>query len=96
LFDDFTRSFYQSDVLVLLPIYAAGEDKIQGVDSQLLCEGIKQHGHKDACFFDDMGKAVAHVKQIAGKDDIVLTLGAGDIWKAGGMLLSGGNKNENI
>jgi UDP-N-acetylmuramate--alanine ligase len=95
LFDEFTRSFYQSDVLVLLPIYAAGEDKIQGVDSQLLYEGIKQHGHKDACFFDDMGKAVAHVKQIAGKDDIVLTLGAGDIWKAGAMLLSGGNKNEN-
>ncbi|MCU0600284.1 MAG: UDP-N-acetylmuramate--L-alanine ligase, partial [Desulfobacterales bacterium] len=95
LFDEFSRSFYQSDVLMLLPIYPAGEDKIQGVDSRQLCEGIKQHGHKDASFFDNMEKAVAHVKQVAGKNDIVLTLGAGDIWKAGVMLLTGGNKNEN-
>jgi UDP-N-acetylmuramate--alanine ligase len=92
LFHEFTRSFYQSDAVVLLPIYPAGEDKIRGVDSQLLCEGIKQHGHKDACFFDDMAKAVAHVRQMARKDDIVLTLGAGDIWKAGAMLLSGGRE----
>jgi UDP-N-acetylmuramate--alanine ligase len=93
LFDEFTRSFYQSDILAILPIYAAGEDKIHGVDSPLLCEGIRQHGHKDVSYFEDMGKAVAHVRQIAGKDDIVLTLGAGDIWKAGTMLLSGENRN---
>jgi UDP-N-acetylmuramate--alanine ligase len=79
----------------LLPVYAAGEEKIEGVDSRLLCEGIRQHGHKDVSFYEDTGKAVAHVKQIAGKEDIVLTLGAGDIWKAGMMLLAGGNKNGN-
>ncbi len=94
LFDEFTRSFYQCDVLVLLPIYAAGEDKIDGVDSRRLYEGIKQHGHKDVCFFDDMAAAAAHVRNIAEQGDIVLTLGAGDVWKAGAMLLAGGKKSR--
>ena len=76
---------------MVLPIYAAGEDRIEGVESSLLCEGIKQHGHKDAYFFEDMEKAVEYVKQTIRKDDIFLTLGAGDVWKAGKMLLARNN-----
>lgn len=89
LFDEFTRAFYQSDVLVLLPIYPAGEDKIEGIDSHLLYEGIKQHGHKDVHCFDDLENAVDYVRRVLSSGDIVLTLGAGDIWKASGMLLAG-------
>ena len=40
LFDEFSRAFYQSDVLVVLPIYAASEDPIEGVSAAALCEGI--------------------------------------------------------
>jgi UDP-N-acetylmuramate--alanine ligase len=52
LFDEFTRAFYQSDVLVVMPIYAASEKKIEGVSSQNLCEGIKAHGHKEVIYAD--------------------------------------------
>ncbi len=87
LFGEFSRSFYQSDVLALLPIYPAGEDRIEGIDSVMLKEAIKNHGHKDVSYFTDAADAIAYLKEIMKKGDIVLTLGAGDVWKAGETLL---------
>ena len=87
LFDDFTRSFYQSDMLVVLPIYAASEKAIKGVDSQLLFEEIRAHGHKDVVFMPSFTAAVSHLKQTLTTGDILLTLGAGDVYKLGETLL---------
>ncbi|MBU4414927.1 MAG: UDP-N-acetylmuramate--L-alanine ligase [Desulfobacteraceae bacterium] len=87
LFNEFTRSFYQSDLLVVLPIYPAGEEKIEGIDSYSLCEGIRTHGHKEAAFKEDFKEAVSHLKEILEQGDILLTLGAGDVWKIGEEIL---------
>ena len=87
LFDDFTRSFYQSDVLLVLPIYAAGEKRIEGLSAQDLCEGIKAHGHKEVFCATDMKKALAYLKKNLKPGDMLLTLGAGDVWKVGAELL---------
>jgi len=87
LFDEFTRSFYQSDTLILLPIYAASEKPIEGVDAKHLCEGIKEHGHKDVSFANDFNEALSMVTGCAQKGDIVLTLGAGDVYTLGEKLL---------
>jgi UDP-N-acetylmuramate--alanine ligase len=87
LFEEFTRAFYQSDLLVVLPIYAAGEEKIEGVESAALFEEIRRHGHKDVVYTEDMETAVSHLKKILTKNDILLTLGAGDVFKVGEMLL---------
>ena len=87
LFDDFTRSFYQSDMLVVLPIYAASEKAIKGVDSQLLFEEIRAHGHKDVVFMPSFKTAASHLKQTLTAGDILLTLGAGDVYKLGETLL---------
>ncbi|UCG05094.1 MAG: UDP-N-acetylmuramate--L-alanine ligase [Desulfobacterales bacterium] len=89
LFDDFTRAFYQSDLLVVLPIYAAGENKIAGVSGQALCEGIRAHGHKEVYCAQDFEAAVSHLKQILKPGDILLSLGAGDVWKVGMEILGG-------
>ena len=87
LFDDFTRSFYQSDLLLVMPIYAAGEEEIKGVNGHDLCEDIMAHGHKQVICVKDMDEAVACLKdKIIGRD-IVLTLGAGDVWMVGEKLL---------
>lgn len=88
LFDEFTRAFYQSDLLMVLPIYSAGEAVIQGVDSRDLCEGIKEHGHKDVMFADSIASAVSLLKQVLKPNDLLLTLGAGDVWKLGEMVLA--------
>ncbi|MCD6586361.1 MAG: UDP-N-acetylmuramate--L-alanine ligase [Desulfobacteraceae bacterium] len=87
LYDEFTRSFYQSDLLVLLPVYAAGEEPIKGINNVMLCEGIKSHGHKDVTCFNEMPAAVDYLAKVAKQGDIVLTLGAGDVWKCGESLI---------
>jgi len=87
LFDEFTRGFYQSDLLMVLPIYSAGEPVIEGVDSRQLCRGIKEHGHKDVHYVESMESAVSQLSKFLKPKDLVLTLGAGDVWKAGTMLL---------
>jgi UDP-N-acetylmuramate--alanine ligase len=88
LFDEFTRAFYQSDLLVVLPIYSAGEQKIPGVDGPVLCEGIKSHGHKNVHYRKDFTAAIRFLKKVLKSGDILLTLGAGDVWKIGMQILS--------
>ena len=87
LFDDFTRAFYQSDLVVVLPIYAAGEKKIKGVEGHTLFEGIRSHGHREVVYMQDFETAVSHLKKVLTQSDILLTLGAGDVWKVGEMIL---------
>ena len=87
LFDDFTRAFYQSDLLLVMPIYSAGEDKIDGVDGHDLCEDIMAHGHKQVICVKDKDEAVESLKANIADRDIVLTLGAGDVWMVGEKLL---------
>jgi len=87
LFNDFTRAFYQSDLLLVMPIYSAGEDKIDGVDGHNLCEDIMAHGHKQVICVKDMNEAVACLRDNLMDRDIVLTLGAGDVWMVGEKLL---------
>jgi UDP-N-acetylmuramate--alanine ligase len=83
LYDDFTRSFYQSDMLVVLPIYPAGEKRIEGIDSDRLSKGIRAHGHKDVIYMEDFESTALYLKETLKAGDILLTLGAGDVWKIG-------------
>ncbi len=94
LFDDFTRAFYQSDHLLILPVYSAGEKKIEGVDSVSLCEGIASHGHKEVSYIEGHESAVKYLNRLLRKNDILLTQGAGDVWKIGMAVLDGLMKNK--
>jgi len=88
LFDDFARSFYQADVLMVLPIYAASEKPIAGVDSRNLCESIQAHGHKDVHFVEDIETATDLLAGMVTAEDVVLTLGAGNVYQVGEALLA--------
>lgn len=87
LYYEFTRSFYQSDILIVLPIYPAGEKKIINVHARNLHQGIQDRGHKHAVFMEDHESAVAYLKDILKSGDILLTLGAGDVWRIGPEVL---------
>lgn len=87
LFDEFSRSFYQSDVLVILPIYPAGEKPIANVTGEALCDSIRDHGHKDVIFKETPHAAITYLKEKAVRNDVVLTLGAGNVWKIGEEFL---------
>jgi UDP-N-acetylmuramate--alanine ligase len=87
LFKDFLTSFHQADVLVVTGIYPAGEDPIPGVSVQELYEGIKGHGHKDVTLVPDKSEILKRLLPRLQPGDMVLTLGAGDIWKVGEALI---------
>jgi UDP-N-acetylmuramate--alanine ligase len=87
LFDDFTRAFYQSDVLLVMPIYSAGESTIEGIGHESLAEGIRAHGHKNAAAVSDETGAIAMLKNTLQPGDILLTLGAGNVYQVGEEML---------
>jgi UDP-N-acetylmuramate--alanine ligase len=87
LYDGFVTAFYQADVLIVNDIYPAGEKKIKGVDGRWLFEGIKEHGHKDVVYIPDRAGTVAYLMEILREDDLLITLGAGDVWHIGRDIL---------
>ena len=87
LYDQFVVSFNHADVLIISPIYGAGEEPIPGVDSSSIYQGIKDHGHRAvtwcSCKEDVTSLLLAEVKP----GDVVLTLGAGDVHLIGTEVL---------
>ena len=86
LLKEFFTAFNQADVLFLLDIYPAGEDPIPGVKAENLYEGIKGHGHKDVTLVPDRKEILEHLLPRLKTGDLVITLGAGDVWKIGETL----------
>jgi UDP-N-acetylmuramate--alanine ligase len=87
LFDEFLTAFEGADRLVLTEIYAAGEDPIAGATGEALYQAIKRKGHIDVEFVPDKGEIAAQLASKLQRGDIVLTLGAGDIYKVGETLV---------
>jgi UDP-N-acetylmuramate--alanine ligase len=85
--EDFARAFYHTDVLVVLPIYAAGEEQIPGITAERLVDQIKKFGHRDVCYAPDFAGARKILKEKLQDGDLLLTLGAGDVWKVGEEFL---------
>ena len=87
LMDDFARAFYGADVLLLVDIYPASEDPIEGITSQALVEKIERFGHRHVEYLGHLSNAVPKLQEIAQPGDIVLTLGAGNVNQAGDEFL---------
>jgi UDP-N-acetylmuramate--alanine ligase len=86
---DFLTAFYQSDVLIVMDIYAAGETPIPGVHSRDLADGIAAHGHREVLYMgSDRAAIVDYLCESTRTGDLVLTLGAGDVGQLGGELLT--------
>lgn len=87
LMKEFSASFPDADSLVLLDIYPAGEKPINGVNSGALMARIKKRGIPDALYVKDNAVAIDHIVSHSRKGDMVLTLGAGNVWKLGEVIL---------
>ncbi|PYM36274.1 MAG: UDP-N-acetylmuramate--L-alanine ligase [Candidatus Rokuibacteriota bacterium] len=85
---EFLTAFNQSDVLVVMDIYPAGEAAIEGVTGQDLADAIRAHGHRDVVYLaSDRERILAHLEDVLRPGDLVLTLGAGDVGQLGRALL---------
>jgi UDP-N-acetylmuramate--alanine ligase len=95
LFGEFVTSFNQADLLWIADIYGAGEEPFEGVDSRSLCEALRAHGHGGARYAGRVADVPDAVLAEAREGDVVLTLGAGNVWEAGAAILErlkGGGK----
>jgi len=87
LYEDFLTAFHEADTLFVMDIYGAGEDPIPEVSGQALCKSIRQAGHRDVHYVGRRGDLVQEVMKRLVAGDVVLTLGAGDVWKVGEELI---------
>lgn len=83
----FGVAFDGADELILLPVYSAGEDRIEGADVGLIAEEVDKNRSKKAMIAAGFEEASAMVAGLMAPGDMVLTMGAGDIRKAGELLL---------
>ncbi len=95
LLGEFARSFYEADVLAVSDIYPAGEAPIPGVSADEVARAIKEHGHKDVTLVKELKEAPRWILSRAREGDMVITMGAGNVYKAGeeflGLLLARGS-----
>lgn len=86
LLNDFGKSFDDADEIILVDIYAAREEKDESVNSKMLAEKISINGGK-AIYLDSFEKTESFLREKTRKGDIMITMGAGDIFKIGESLL---------
>ena len=87
LYERFVIAFNDADVLIVAPLYSAGERPIEGVDSEWLYRGIKEHGHKEVILCKDQDEMVRTLMGTLTRGDVLMTLGAGDIYHLGESVL---------
>ena len=87
LFDDFVTAFNEADILILTGIYPAGESPIEGISGARLFEAIERHGHRDVSFVADRMELPSYLTGKAKRGDLIITMGAGNIYEAGDLFL---------
>jgi UDP-N-acetylmuramate--alanine ligase len=93
LFDEFVDALAQADTIVLAEIYAAREKNIYKISSESLAGEIKRkYPDKDVYFIPDFNDMAKFTVDKAGDGDMVITMGAGDIYRVGETILEQGNK----
>jgi UDP-N-acetylmuramate--alanine ligase len=87
LFNEFLTAFDNADILIVTDIYAASEEPISGVTAEKLCQEIKKSSQKDIMHFSNFDRIVDYLLKIASPSDVILTQGAGNVWKIGESFL---------
>ncbi len=92
LFGEFCRCFKRAEVLLVTEIYPASEEPIVGVNGENLARGIRQFTGVDVIFCEDLQGCLEKLYEVARPGDVVLTLGAGNVWKVGEAYVQGEHK----
>jgi UDP-N-acetylmuramate--alanine ligase len=82
-YQEFGRSFLNSDIFICTDVYPAREEPIEGVSGKLIADITKKFGHKNVVYLENKNDIPDYLMSIKKKDDIFITMGAGDIWKFG-------------
>lgn len=83
LYQEFGLSFFDADLLVLTDIYPSREEPIEGVSGKLIADSAQSYGHRNVHYVPDKQELPEELKKLVEPGDIVITMGAGDIYKYG-------------
>ncbi len=86
-FQEFGKAFLNSDVLIVTEIYGSREDPISGVSGEMIARAAKDFGHRNVYFEPDAQKIPELLENIVIPGDLVITIGAGTVWKIGEAFL---------
>lgn len=89
LFREFTTAFTEVDVLLVTEIYPASETPIPGISGELLANGIREAGHSNVVFVPSIETAIFRIKEIVRPGDLLLTLGAGNVYQVAKHIVEG-------
>ncbi|MEO0224667.1 MAG: UDP-N-acetylmuramate--L-alanine ligase [candidate division WOR-3 bacterium] len=87
LYNEFAIVLSKADEIILLPIYSAGEKPILGISSELIYNKLLNY-NSNVKLFSSKEEVVGYLKNYKNSDVIIITLGAGDVYKVGELLLS--------
>ena len=80
-YHDFAEAFLQADILIVTDIYEAREKPIPGITAQIISDESERLGHKQVELIADQTNIPARLKEIVEADDMIITMGAGNIWR---------------
>jgi len=80
-YKEFASAFLGCNKLIITDIYAAREKQIKGINAKMIIDEAKISGHNHAEYIPDQEKIASRLKQIAKSNDIIITMGAGNIWR---------------
>lgn len=87
LFEQFSKAFGEADEVIIADIYSpAGERQIEGISSEKLVELIGRNSNENIRYISSVGEITDYLLQVIADGDLVLTMGAGDIWKVSHAL----------
>jgi UDP-N-acetylmuramate--alanine ligase len=86
---EYQKAFNDADVVFVTPVYAAGEEPIEGVDAAALVDGLRAHGHRMVRSVDNLEELCRELRDLAADGDMVICMGAGDITKWAAALAGG-------
>ena len=82
-YQEFGRSFLNSDIFICTDVYPAREEAIKGISGELIADAAKKFGHKNVIYVPDKKNVPSVLNELKQDNDIIITMGAGDIWKFG-------------
>lgn len=86
--EDFATSFDDAHILIVTDVYAAREQPIEGISGATIAQAARAAGHRDVRFVPSLADATELVNSLATPTDLVITLGAGDVWKVSRDLIA--------
>lgn len=92
----FGEAFKDADVIIVSEIYSAGERPIEGVSARTIISAIENHDGREAIYLPTRQEIVDYLVRTARPGDMILTMGAGDIWNAGVELIARLKERQNI